>query len=257
MHQKMLLFSLAVAMASSLTRAQSPSELQPLLAIPNQVVLDNDFSTADQLRKDHWRPNMGTRWTVTDGVLTGIPSTLEFQASKPDHKGFEPRINVPVTPKQCIARFSVRFSDGGETAIVPFVEFGHHVARVKFSKDGVFLLADHDTLKVAETTQLRYEPGRWYHALAELKGEEFVIQFTGGPTLYAKHPSYALPPPSGAPGMGIAGPKDGVAEIDNVTIWSIQPDEQPTWAAHREGFPKYEPIRLKEKPNKTPRPALN
>jgi hypothetical protein len=230
--------------------AESPHSLKPLLAVPDQVVLENDFSDASQLRKDHWRPNMGTRWAVVDGVLRGMPSTAEYQASKPDHQGFEPRILVPVTPTQCIARFSVRFSEGAETAIVPFIEIGHHVARVKFTNDSVFLLADHDSLKVAETRELKYEPGRWYHVLAELKGDEFVIQFADGPTLYAKDPSYALPPPSGAPGLGIAGPKGGVAEIDNVTIWSIKPTEQSDWAARQKGFAKFEPVRVKEKPLK-------
>jgi hypothetical protein len=166
------------------------------------------------------------------------------------HKGFEPRINVPVTPAECIAKLSVRFSNGSETAIVPFVEFGHRVARIKFTKDRVFLLADHDSLKVAETTELKYEPGRWYHLLAEWKGDEFVVQFLDGPTLYAKHPSYALPPPSGAPGLGIAGPKDGVAEIDNVTIWTIKPEAQENWESHREAFTDFVPVLVKDKPTK-------
>lgn len=166
--------------------AESPLSLNPILAVPDQVVLENDFSDASQLRKDHWRPNMGTRWSVTEGVLRGIPSTVEY----------------------------------------------------------------HDSMKVAETKELTYEPGRWYHALAELKGDEFVIQFADGPTLYAKDPSYALPPPSGAPGMGIAGPKGGVAEIDNVTIWSIKSAAQSGWAARQKEFAKFEPVQVKEKPVK-------
>jgi hypothetical protein len=227
------------------------ANLQPLLAVPDKIVLQNDFSSPAPLNKEHWKPSQGTRWEIADGVLRGIPSTPEFQASKKDHKGLEPRIVAPITPAQFIARFSIRFSDGSETTIVPLVEFGHHVARVKFSKDSIFLLADHDTLKVAEAKQFKYEPGKWYHALAELKGEEFVIQFADGPTLYAKHPSYAQPPPSGAPGMGVAGPKGGSAEIDNVTMWTIKPAEQPFWPVKRSTFPKFTPVLVKEKPDKS------
>ena len=39
---------------------------------------------------------------------------------------------------------------------------------------------DHETLKVAESGDFKYVPGKWYHALAELKGDEFVIQFVDG-----------------------------------------------------------------------------
>ncbi|MEN3943364.1 hypothetical protein WJU23_18835 [Prosthecobacter sp. SYSU 5D2] len=233
--------------------AEPPPSLKPLLAVPDQIVLEHDFSDPAQLNKAHWKPNMGTRWTVADGVLRGLPSTPEYQASKADHKGLEPRISSPATPAQFIARFSVRFLDGEEAAIVPFVEFGHHVARIKFTADSVFLLADHDSLKVAENTNLKYEPGKWYHALAELRGEEFLVRFAGGPTLYARHPSYALPPPSGAPGMGVAGPKGGSVELDNVTFWTIKPDVQPTWPTVRNTFPKFEPVIVKQPKEKKAR----
>ncbi len=236
--------SLSVALAS-IVNAQSPSELKPLMAIPDQTVLHDDFEKSKPLNKEQWGPRMGTQWTMVDGVLRGKPSTSEYQASKKDHQGFEPRISSPITPAQFIAKFSFRFSGGSETAIVPFVEFGHHVARVKFSNDGVFLLADHDAMKVAEAKAFHYEPGKWYHALAELKNDEFVIQFLGGPTLYAKHTSYAAPAPSGGNGFGIAGPKDGTAEIDNVTLWSIQAKEQSSWPAIRSAFPKFEPVSVK------------
>ncbi len=246
----LLTFHTAIASA-----AEPAANLKPLLAQPDKIVLQHDFSSTAQLTKESWREQMGTRWKIADGVLRGIPSTPDYQASKPDHKGFEPRINCPVTPDQVIAAFSIRFTGGSETFIVPFFEFNHHVARVKFTKDSVFLLADHDSLKVAETKTLKYEPGRWYHCLAELKGEEFVVQFADGPTLYARHPSYALPPPSGAPGMAVAGPKDGTAEIDNVTLWSIKPAVQPGWVVKRSTFPKFEPVRVKEKVEKPVAPS--
>lgn len=234
----------ALAMLSS---AAPASDLAPLMAVPDKAVLEHDFSSPDQLTKETWGARQGTRWSIEDGLLRGLPSTAEYQAKKPDHKGLEPRVSSPATPAQFVAKFSVRFTDGKETAIVPFVEFGHHVARVKFSETGIHILGDHDSLKLAETTDLKYEPGKWYHCLAEMKGEEFVIQFADGPTLYARHPSYALPPPSGAPGMGVTGPMGGAAEIDNVTFWTIKEASQPGWVGKRDTFPKFEPVLVKAK----------
>jgi hypothetical protein len=178
-------------------------------------------------------------------VLRGQQSSPEFQAKKKDHFGYEPRVSALLTPPQFIAEFSVRFTEGSPTAIVPFIEFGHHVCRLRFSAEGTEMLADHESVRVAEAKDFRYEPGKWYRALAELKGDEFVIQFAGGPTLYAKHPSFSKSASSGADGFGLAGPKGGFAEVDNVTFWTIKADPQPGWAATRAKLPAFNPVPAK------------
>lgn len=222
------------------------ADLKPLLALPDKVVMQDDFSKPGPFNREHWGARQGTQWVIEDGVLRGRPSTPEFQAKKKDHFGYEPRISAPVTPPQFIAQFSVRFTGGNETFIVPFIEFGHHVCRLRLSKEGAELLADGESLKVAESKELKHEPGRWYHVLAEMKGDEVVIQIADGPTLYARHSGFSKPVEKGASGLGIAGPKNGMAEIDNVTFWSIQAGEQPGWAAKRDSLPKFEPVVLKK-----------
>ena len=222
------------------------ADLKPLLALPDKVVMQDDFSKAGPFNRQHWGARQGTQWVVEDGVLRGRPSTPEFQAKKKDHFGYEPRISAPVTPPQFIAQFSVRFTGGSETFIVPFIEFGHHICRLRLSKEGAELLAEGESLKVAESKELKYEPGRWYHVLAEMKGDEVVIQIADGPTLHARHAGFSKPVEKGASGLGIAGPKNGMAEIDNVTFWSIQAAEQPGWAAKRDSLPKFEPVELKK-----------
>lgn len=234
--------------SAPLVIAGAAPDLKPLLAVPDQVVLHDDFSNPGPLNKEQWGARQGTRWTIVEGVLRGISSSEEFQASKTDHQGNEPRISAPVTPPQFIAKFSVRFSGGKESPGGPFVEFGHHVARVKFDSGGLYLMVGGgDAIKLAETKEFKYEPGKWYHALAELKGEEFVIQFADGPVLYAKHPRFALPNEKGSNGLGIAGAKDGMVEIDDVTLWSIKPEAQPGWSAKRDSLPKFTPVPVEEK----------
>jgi len=239
---KAALFALAL-----IASAASAADLKPLLAQADQIVLQDDFSKAGPFNKKQWGARQGTQWIVEEGVLRGRPSTPEFQAKKKDHFGYEPRISAPVTPPQFIAQFSVRFSGGSETFIVPFIEFGHHVCRIRLTKNGAELLADGESTRVAESKELKFEPGKWYHALAEMKGEEFVIQFADGPTLYATHPCFAKPAPSGGNGLGLAGPKDGMVELDNVTLWTIKPDAQAGWEAKRATFPKFEPVAVVKK----------
>lgn len=238
--------ALAFALAASNLSAANHS-LKPLLAQPDVIAFESAFSKPAPLEKGVWQQRQHTQWEIKNGVLLGIPSTGEYQKSRNDHQGFEPRISVPVTPAECIAQFSVRFSDGVETPTAPFVEFGHHVARVKFSETGVFLIADGESVKVAEASNFKYIPGKWYHILAELKGDEFVMQFADGPTLYAKHPSFAKPVNGGGNGLGITGPQGGIVEIDNLTLWSIKPIERSTWANTRAGFPHFQPVILKKK----------
>lgn len=223
------------------------AELKPLMAQPDEIVLKDDFSKSGPLNKKQWAARQGTQWTIEDGVLRGRPSTPEYQAKKKDHKGFEPRISSPATPAQFIAQFSVRFMEGSSTSVVPFVEFGHHVCRLRFSSEGIEVLADGESVKVAESHEIKLESGRWYQALAEMKGEEFVIQFAKGSTLYAKHPCFAHPNPSGGNGLGLAGPKDGQVEPDDVTLWSIQADSQPTWEAQRKTLPAFAHVEIPTK----------
>lgn len=229
----------------SLVATAAETKLQPLMAVPDKVVLKDDFAKAGPVNKEQWGARQGTRWAVEDGVLRGRPSSPEFQAKKKDYFGYEPRINAAVTPPQFIAEFSVRFSGGAETTIVPFIEFGHHVCRVRLSKAGTEVVADHGGTRVAEAKDFKYEAGKWYHVLAEMRGDEFVIQFAGGPTFYAKHESFSKPAESGGNGLGIAGPKDGLVEIDNVTLWSVKSDAQPGWEAARAKLPKFTPVAAK------------
>jgi len=239
---------------ATLASAADPTFLRPLMAVPGKVVLKDDFSKSREIDKAVWAKRQGTRWEIIDGVLRGRPSTAEFQASHKDHKGLEPRLSAPVTPPQFVATFTVRFVDGEETAVVPFIEFGHHVARLKFSRDGLTLLADGESVVVAEARDFRYEAGRTYRLTAELKGDELFVQIAGGPTLYAKHPCFAKPAPSGGNGLGVAGPRGGLTELDDVTIWSIGEKSQPGWEAKRAELPKLEPISVaKPQPNRKQR----
>lgn len=222
-------------------------ELKPLLSIPDQVVYQNDFSQSEPLVKGVWQQRQHTRWSIEDGVLRGIPSTEEYQNSISHHQGLEPRISCPATPAEFVAAFSIRFIGGSETSIAPFVEFGHHIARVKFSTSGTSLLADGESVKLDGAQDLRYTSGKWFHALAELKGDEFVIQFADGPTLYGKHPRFAQPVSSGGAGFGVAGTRGGTVEIDNLTLWSVEKGINPKWQSAKRRLAPFTPVILKEK----------
>lgn len=238
----------AILCIATLATAETPPALKPMMVVPDKLVLKDDFSQSGPLNKDQWQARQGTQWSIEDGVLRGKPSTAEFQASKTDHAGKEPRIAAPITPKECMARFLVKFSGGEETNLVPLVEFGHHVCRLRFSKDITELLAAHDTVRVNEAKHFNYKPDTWYQMMWELRGDEVVVQIAGGPTLYAKHPSLAEAASSGADGLGIAGPRNGKVEVDDVLIFSIKAGAtQPGWDAQRKKLDTFKQITVEKK----------
>ena len=155
-----LLFSTILAVFAPFTVAE---DLKPLMVVPAKIAVENDFSTSGALPKKTWSQRQHTRWEIKDGVLLGKPSTAEFQATAKDHKGLEPRISVPATPAEFAASFSVTFRGGDETSICPFVEFGHHVCRLKFSEtEGLKLIADGETVVLAAAPGFKFERDKKY-----------------------------------------------------------------------------------------------
>ncbi len=246
---------LTVAVATSLSflnaangqSSDSLRSLKPVMNIPAERVYASSFDKAAPLDKSNWQSRQGTQWKTKDGLLHGEQSTAEYQAKKKDHKGLEPRIKSLKTPSQFVASFSVRFTGGEETNLLPLIEFGHHNVRVKFSSDRVQLLADHESVLLAETKSLKLESGQWVHVLAERNGDQFVIQFADGPTIYAQHKSLAIPVANAADGLGIAGTRLGVLDIDNVSLWSIKPGFAKGWEQKRKQFPRFEPKTIEKK----------
>lgn len=77
-------------------------------------------------------------------MLPGEQATAEYQAEREHHSSDEPRIKSLKTPRQFIAWLSGRFIGGEEISPASLIEFGHHNVRLKFSKAGTVLLADHE-----------------------------------------------------------------------------------------------------------------
>ena len=208
---------LAALMLSTL--AASAGELQPAIAEKGAVVLQNDFSEPGAQPKQTWQPRQHTRWAAADGVFHGQESTAEYQASRGDHQGLEPRLMIRNLPNDYIIEYSFRINSGEYTAIGAFLEFGHHMARLSFHDDGAVLtyggLKDHVTLD--SKPDFKLEQGRWYHVLGEVKGDEVLIRFADGPTFKGKHPKIG----DEKDGFGICGLRRGTMDIDDVTVWSV------------------------------------
>ena len=126
------------------------------------------------------------------------------------------------------------------------------MARLTWSNGGEGnLLADNESLLLATAPGFKIEDGRWYRALAEIKGEEIVIQFADGPTIYGKHASLD----NEKSGFGVCGNKGGTVELDNVTVWSVKAENQPTWQMQRAKLPQAKATVLEKAASKAKKSA--
>ena len=58
--------------------------------------------------------------------------------------------------------------------------------------------------------------------------------------------------------MGVAGPRKGEIEIDDVKLWSIKKQTQREWPARRAKFADFEPVQIKKpKPKKSSRTSTS
>jgi len=232
------------------------ADLRPQLLIPDKVLFADDFSQARGLKAvaakspqvGAWNPNQGTRWTVADGVLKGEASSAEYKAAHDTHKGVHPRIVLTKTPADYVLKFSLRLVDGKpfvagqRKSVPPFIEIGHHIARITWGENGAMLLADGDTLQVDVAKDFKLEPGRWYVVMVERRADEVFVQFQDGPSFYGKHPTYK----SELHAVMLGGLEAGHMEVDDVTVWSIKEGDQPTWPATVKARPATKEVRRKE-----------
>ena len=244
------------ALLALLPFAAMAADLKPQLLIPDKVLFADDFSQPRELKAvaaksplvGAWNPNQGTRWKVADGVLKGEASTAEFQASHETHKGVHPRIVLTKTPADYVLKFSMRLIDGKpfvaglRKSVPPFIEIGHHIARITWGENGAMLLADGDSLQLDVAKDFKLEPGKWVTVMVERRADEVFVQFQDGPSFYGKHPTYK----SELHAVMLGGLEAGHMEVDDVTVWSIKEGDQPTWAATLKARPATKEVRIKE-----------
>ncbi len=193
--------------------------VEPRLAQPDKVVLKESFSGGAADAK-LWQSRQHTRWSVVDGMLHGQPSTAEYQASRKDHQGFEPRLMIRTELDDYIVDFRFRINSGEQHMVGAFFELGHHFARVAFKEGGLEMNIGNlqDPTILAHMPEVKLEIGRWYRVLCEMRGDEVLVQFEGGPTLRGKDARIA----EHTPGFGITGLRGGTMDVDDVTIWSVK-----------------------------------
>lgn len=215
--------------------ATPKNPLAPVFLNPGKVLLDENFNQDKTLDKTFWSVGQHTTWTVAKGMLWGAQSTKEYQASRKDHKGTIPRMRINLPAQNFILAFSFRLHDPapGEPrrgGLQAFFEFGHHLARVNYNDEGTKVLVDHEQTKYWHEPKTMVAPEQWHHVLAELRGDELVVRFADGPSMYIQHADVAKEKAQ----FGIVGYNFGTLEIDNVKLWAPGDGTHRVWRVAKE-----------------------
>jgi hypothetical protein len=118
--------------------------------------------------------------------------------------------------KDVILKYSFKIVGGKKTKLLPMIEAGHHLRRIYFGPDGSQILVDHEKTIIAEDDFV-LQTDKWYHVMLEIKGDESLVRFQDGPTLYGTHPGVGAE--FANYNIGITATNKGTIYIDNITIW--------------------------------------
>lgn len=217
------------------------NRLEPILAQPGEVFLKMNFDEDFNVGADHasFRAINGTRWAAKNGVLVGTESSAEFQAEKKaagdGHNGTNAQLQVKGSPRDFIFKYSFKITGGRKAKGSPMMESGHHLRYIHFGAEGTSILTGRERKLIAKSDFV-LELDQWYHVMIEVKGDEFLVRFQDGPTIYGRDPSIAADCPTKYDIRFTATDK-GVITIDNMTIWNAG-ETTDGWPAAREALLK-------------------
>ncbi|MBL9151724.1 MAG: hypothetical protein JNK37_04550 [Verrucomicrobiales bacterium] len=169
-----------------------------------------------------WEVRQGTTWTIQDGILTGNPSTKEFQEkmlAKGDkaHAGFKPVIWLKQVPERFVFTARLRHRAGAFMPRFPLIDLGHHVHTLSFSEKAttVTIRQNVQTLTVAEPLLTL---NQWHDLAIELKPGQLLLKIDDKKHLF-ESPHIDM---AGQAQIDFKGIDLGTWEIDSVRLWEGQ-----------------------------------
>jgi hypothetical protein len=171
------------------------------------------------LNTEFWEVRQNTTWAIKDGVLTGSPSSKEFQEKKkasadPSHAGLKPVIWLKKVPENFVCTMRLRYSAKAYQKGFPLLDLGHHTNTIVFGEKQTTLAIkkNAETLSVAQPL---FALNQWHDVAIELKKGTLVLTIDGRKHVFqSKHIDMA-----GQHQIDFKAVDGGSCEIDNVKLW--------------------------------------
>jgi hypothetical protein len=199
-------------------RAQGP-EYKPELFKSVKLVYEDTFDGNGPLNTEFWEVRQSSTWTIKDGVLTGGPSSKEFQEKKiaegdKAHAGFKPVIWLKQVPENFVCAMRVRYNAETYDARFPILDLGHHIHTILFGEKATTLTIKKDVEKVAVEAPL-FALNQWHDVVIELKKGALLLKIDGKKHLFESKNIDM----TGQAQIDFKGVDLGSCQIDHIKVW--------------------------------------
>lgn len=205
-------------MTSSLPAATP--DYQPELLKNTKLVYSDSFDGA--LNKDFWEVRQNTTWAIKDGVLTGSPSSKEFQDKKkasddPSHAGLKPVIWLKKVPENFVCTMRVRYDGKAYQKGFPLLDLGHHTHTITFG-DKATTLTIKKNVETLTTESPLFSINQWHDVAIELKKGTIILSIDGKKHRFdSKNIDM-----TGQAQIDFKAIDGGTCQIDDVKLWEGQ-----------------------------------
>lgn len=211
-------FSLLLLAFASLAHA---ADYKPELFASTQLVYEDHFD--GKLNTDFWEVRQNTTWAIKDGVLSGSPSSKEFQDKKkasddPSHAGLKPVIWLKQVPENFVCTMRVRYDGKDYQKGFPLFDLGHHTHTISFGAKATTLTIKKN-VEVLITEQPLFAINQWHDVAIELKKGTILLSIDGKKHVFeSKNIDMA-----GQAQIDFKAIDFGTCQIDDVKLWKGLP----------------------------------
>lgn len=161
--------------------AASP-DYQPELFKATKLVYEDIFGSGT-INTDFWEVRQNTTWAIKDGVLSGSPSSKEFQDKKkasddPSHAGLKPVIWLKKVPENFVCTMRLRYDAKAYQKGFPLLDLGHHIHTITFSEKATTLAIKKNVETLPVESPL-FSLNQWHDVAIELKKGTLLLTIDG------------------------------------------------------------------------------
>lgn len=214
------LLTLSIVLLATSQPAQlraADAEYQPELFQSLELVYADTFD--GPLNTEFWEVRQSTTWAVKDGILTGSPSSKEFQDKKkasddPSHAGLKPVIWLKKVPENFVCAMRVRYDAAAYQKGFPLFDLGHHTHTLSFSEKATTLTIKKN-VETLPVEQPLFALNQWHDVVIELKKGTILLKIDGNKHVFESKNIDM----TGQAQIDFKAVDGGSCQIDSVRLW--------------------------------------
>ncbi|MDZ4289158.1 MAG: hypothetical protein U0984_14425 [Prosthecobacter sp.] len=156
-------------------------DYQPALFKSTKLIYADTFD--GPLNTEFWEVRQNTTWAIKDGVLSGSPSSKEFQDQKkasddPSHAGLMPVIWLKKVPESFVCTMHLRYDGKAYKKGFPLLDLGHHIHTISFGEKAT-TLAIKKKVEILPVEEPLFSLNQWHDIAIELKKGTILLTIDG------------------------------------------------------------------------------